>query len=151
VDDFHPDLLVYPDPQDVHPDHWGLSAFTRLALTELCHRKPDYQPKQITYLVHHPDYPQPRGLKPTASLVPPAALYAINPDWLNWDLTSDQVKVKEQAVGKYKSQLPLLRAWRALSDPDFCSGLSGHAHARLKPLDPPPGWTHAENPFRLFS
>jgi LmbE family N-acetylglucosaminyl deacetylase len=109
VDDFHPDLLVYPDPQDVHPDHWGLSAFTRLALTELCHRKPDYQPKQVTYLVHRPDYPKPHGLSPSKDLVPPAALYAINPDWINWDLTSDQVKVKEQAVGKYKSQLPLLR------------------------------------------
>jgi LmbE family N-acetylglucosaminyl deacetylase len=109
VDDFHPDLLVYPDPQDVHPDHWGLSAFARLALTELCHRKPDYQPKQITYLVHRPDYPEPRGLSPSKALVPPAALYAINPVWLNWNLTPDQIKGKEQAVGKYKSQLPLLR------------------------------------------
>ncbi|HAA04595.1 MAG TPA: hypothetical protein DCE18_14715 [Syntrophobacteraceae bacterium] len=109
VEDFRPDLVIYPHPEDVHPDHWGLSAFTRLALTEISHRESGYQPEQITYLVHRPDYPVLRGLRPAAGLVPPPALYAIYPDWLGWDLTPDQVKVKGQAVQEYKSQLPLLR------------------------------------------
>jgi len=109
MEDFRPDLVVYPNPEDVHPDHWGLSAFTRLALIEISHREPDYQPKQVTYLVHRPDYPEPRGFKPAVGLVPPPALHPIYPDWLGWDLTPDEVKVKGQAVQEYKSQLPLLK------------------------------------------
>ena len=109
VEGFHPDLVVYPNPEDVHPDHWGLSAFARLALTEISHREPEYQPEQITYLVHRPDYPEPRGLKPGLGLVPPPALYPLYPDWLGWDLTPEQVTTKGQAVKEYKSQLPLLK------------------------------------------
>lgn len=109
IDGYRPDMVIYPHPEDVHPDHWGLNAFTRLALTEISHADPAYQPEQLTYLVHRPDYPVPQGLKPAASLVPPPALYTIYPDWLGWILTPGQVIVKGQAVLEYKSQLSLLR------------------------------------------
>ncbi len=108
IEAYRPDLVIYPHPEDVHPDHWGLSAFTRLALTEIAHRDQAYQPRQLTYLVHRPDFPVLTGLKPTASLVPPPALYAIDRNWLRWNLTPDEVAVKGQAVQAYKSQLPLL-------------------------------------------
>jgi len=106
--DYRPDLVIYPHPDDVHPDHWGLNVFTRLALTELSHRDPSYQPKQLTYLVHRPDFPVVRGLFPATSLVPPASLYAIYPDWLRWDLTPYQIIIKGEAIRAYKTQLPLL-------------------------------------------
>ncbi len=109
VDAYRPDLVVYPSPEDVHPDHWGLSVFTRLALTELNHRDPTFQPRQLTYLVHRPGFPEPRGLKPSASLLPPPALYAIDKDWLRLDLQPGAVTAKGQAVLAYQSQLPLLR------------------------------------------
>ena len=109
LDAYRPDLVVYPSPEDVHPDHWGLSVFTRLALTELNHRDPAYLPRQLTYLVHRPGFPEPRGLRPTASLLPPPALYAIDHDWLRLDLQPGAVTAKEQAVQAYRSQLPLLR------------------------------------------
>jgi LmbE family N-acetylglucosaminyl deacetylase len=108
IEAYRPDLVIYPHPDDVHPDHWGLSVFTRLALTEVSHRNPGYQLQQLTYLLHRPDFPVVRGLKPTASLVPPPELYAIYKVWLRWDLAPDQVTVKGQAVQAYKSQLPLL-------------------------------------------
>lgn len=108
-DAYRPDLVVYPHPGDVHPDHWGLSVFTRLALTEVSHSDADYRPRQITYLVHRPDYPIPRRLEPNAALTPPPALYDTYPDWLRWDLTRAQEATKQQAVQAYKSQLPLLR------------------------------------------
>ena len=109
LDAYRPDLVVYPSPEDVHPDHWGLSVFTRLALTELGHRDPSFLPRQLTYLVHRPGFPEPRGLRPTASLLPPPALYAIDHDWLRLDLQPGAVTAKEQAVQAYRSQLPLLR------------------------------------------
>jgi len=109
LNDYRPDLVVFPSPEDVHPDHWGLSAFTRLALAMISHDDPGYQPRQITYLVHRPDYPVVRGLNPTASLVPPPALSSINHDWLGWPLSLDQVIVKGYALRQYKSQWPLLK------------------------------------------
>jgi LmbE family N-acetylglucosaminyl deacetylase len=109
IEAYHPDLVIYPHPDDVHPDHWGLNVFTRLALTEISHNDPTYQPRQLTYLVHRPDYPVVRGNKPTASLVPPPPLYAIYKDWYRWDLTAADVMGKASAVEQYKSQLPSLR------------------------------------------
>ena len=106
---FRPDLIVYPHPDDVHPDHWGLNAFVRLAITLINHTDPTFRPAEYTYLVHRPDYPEVKGLKPQAGLTPPIALYALSPDWFRWDLTTADVTLKGQAVQKYLTQLPLLR------------------------------------------
>jgi len=105
---YRPDLIVYPHTQDVHPDHWGLNVFTRLALTLIRHNDPAYKPTELTYLVHRPDFPEIRGLKPQESLTPPAILYALLPDWYRLDLTSADIILKGQAVQAYRSQLPLL-------------------------------------------
>jgi len=105
---YRPDLIVYPHPQDVHPDHWGLNVFTRLALSLIRHKDPDYKPTELTYLVHRPDFPEIKGLKPLESLTPPAVLYALSPDWYRLDLTSADTTLKGQAVQAYGSQLPLL-------------------------------------------
>ncbi len=106
---YRPDLVVYPHPQDVHPDHWGLNVFTRLAITLIRHNDPSYKPTELTYLVHRPDFPEIRGLKPQESLTPPAILYALSPDWYRLDLTPADTTLKGQAVQAYRSQLPLLR------------------------------------------
>jgi LmbE family N-acetylglucosaminyl deacetylase len=106
---YRPDLIIYPHPDDVHPDHWGLSAFTRLAVALLEKADPSYHPDMYAYLVHRPDFPIPKGLLPNDSLLPPALLYDIYPDWWRLDLSQDDTAIKEQAVLQYKSQLPLLR------------------------------------------
>jgi LmbE family N-acetylglucosaminyl deacetylase len=109
IESYHPDLVVYPNPQDVHPDHWGLNVFTRLALTLIRHNDLSYQPTELTYLVHRPDFPEIKGLKPKASLTPPSILYTLFPDWYRLDLTPADTALKGQAVQAYRSQLPLLR------------------------------------------
>jgi len=110
LETYHPDLIVYPHSQDVHPDHWGLNVFTRLTLTLIRHNDPAYKPTELTYLVHRPDFPEIKGLKPKESLTPPAALYALSPDWYRLDLTPADTALKGQAVQAYRSQLPLLRS-----------------------------------------
>lgn len=105
---YRPDLIVYPHPDDVHPDHWGLNVFARLAIAEVTHAYPAFQPTQLTYLVHRPDFPMVRGLKLQEGLVPPPALVAVEPDWFRWDLAPADIQLKEQAVQAYRSQLPLL-------------------------------------------
>jgi N-acetyl-1-D-myo-inositol-2-amino-2-deoxy-alpha-D-glucopyranoside deacetylase len=106
---YRPDLIVYPHPQDVHPDHWGLNVFARLAITLIQHSDPTFQPAELTYLVHRPDFPEIRGLKPQETLTPPAILYALSHDWFRLDLTPGDTTLKGQAVLAYRSQLPLLR------------------------------------------
>jgi len=141
LESYRPDLVVYPNPDDVHPDHWGLNVFTRLALTQLNHKDPSYAPMELTYLVHRPDFPEIRGYKPTASLTPPDILYALDPHWYRLDLTPADVALKGQAVQLYRSQLPLLRnlmesfvrtneTFAPVTTPDLATAAQGN------PLDP---------------
>lgn len=109
LESYRPDLIVYPNPQDVHPDHWGVNVFTRLALTIIRHTDSSYQPTELTYLVHRPDYPEIKGLKPQENLTPPVILYSLNPNWYRLDLSPADADLKGQAVQDYRSQLPLLR------------------------------------------
>ena len=111
LDSYQPDLVVYPHPDDVHPDHWGLSVFVRLALTLEEHSHPDFHPFQLTYLVHRPDYPDLRGLRPQAALTPPIALYDLSQDWYRLDMPAADTALKGQAILKYHSQLTLLRSF----------------------------------------
>jgi LmbE family N-acetylglucosaminyl deacetylase len=106
---YSPDLIVYPHPDDVHPDHWGLNVFARLAIAEVNHADASFRPEQLTYLVHRPDFPTIRGLKPQERLVPPPGLAVLYADWLGWDLSPADVQRKDLAVQAYRSQLPLLR------------------------------------------
>ena len=138
---YRPDLVVYPNPEDVHPDHWGLNVFTRLALAQLHHEDPSYDPMDLTYLVHRPDFPEIRGYQPAASLTPPDMLFALDPHWYRLDLVPADVALKGQAVQAYSSQLPLLRnlmesfvraneTFGAVTTPDLSIATQGD------PLDP---------------
>jgi len=109
VRDFQPDLVVYPHPFDVHPDHWGLSAFARLALALEHARDPSFAPDAFAYLVHRPDYPEPSGLRLDGPLFPPSALVEVGGPWLSLDLDAQATERKWQAILQYRSQLPLLR------------------------------------------
>jgi len=108
IKNYRPDLIIYPYPNDEHPDHWGLNAFVRLAITEVSRSDPAFQPTQLTYLIHQPGFPTVKGLKTNESLVPPPALLSIHPDWFGLELTLADVLKKGQAVQAYRSQLPLL-------------------------------------------
>ena len=110
IDDYRPDLVIFPSPNDVHPDHWGLSAFTRLALALEQNDHPDYQPTSLAYLVHRPDFPEPKGLHPTERLQPPEAVYKdTKGDWATFELSQADIAKKQMAILYYRSQLPLLR------------------------------------------
>lgn len=106
---YRPDLIVFPHPSDVHPDHWGLSAFIRLAVYLMQREHGDYQPTMLSYLVHRPDFPWPKGYLPYDDLLPPLKLWSVDTEWLRIDLPEEVIMKKEQAILEYKSQLPFLR------------------------------------------
>jgi LmbE family N-acetylglucosaminyl deacetylase len=109
INDYRPDLVIYPHPEDVHPDHWGLSNFTRLAIALIEKNDPAYHPRMMAYLVHRPDFPLPRGHNLQEPLLPPPRLFSLDANWLRFDLSLADVSLKDQAVAQYRSQLPLLR------------------------------------------
>ena len=106
---YHPDLIVYPHPNDMHPDHWALSAFTRLTLALIEREDADYRPATYVYLIHRPAFPLPKGLRVQHGLFPPVALYNVTPHWLRLDLSREDVKLKWQAIYAYRSQLFFIR------------------------------------------
>jgi LmbE family N-acetylglucosaminyl deacetylase len=128
---YSPDLIVYPHPNDVHPDHWGLSVFTRLALAQVQRENPAYHPDSYVYLIHRPDFPVPAGQHPNASLVPPTALRNLPPHWFRLDLSAEETAQKWQALQAYSSQVNLLR--------DLFEGLvrANELFGRLDSIDMP--------------
>jgi LmbE family N-acetylglucosaminyl deacetylase len=106
---YQPDLVVYPHPEDVHSDHWGLNAFTHLAIALLEKENPGYRPDTYVYLVHRPDYPMPKGLYPDDDLVPPPPLIQVDSLWYRLDLNRADERLKEKAIDQYRTQLPTLR------------------------------------------
>lgn len=107
LEDFRPDLIVFPHPNDVHPDHRALSAFVRLAVAMEEERDPDFHPLLLGYLVHYGRFPQPAGLKPTAFLLPPRQLDTLE-EWVQWPLAEPDLAAKAAAVEAYPSQLKVL-------------------------------------------
>jgi LmbE family N-acetylglucosaminyl deacetylase len=105
---YQPDLILYPHPDDVHPDHWGLSNFVRLALLLEQYQNPGFPPEAYAYLVHRPDFPVPREWKPDQSLLPPAALFDVSTAWLRFDITQEEAMRKWDALQLYRSQLSFL-------------------------------------------
>jgi LmbE family N-acetylglucosaminyl deacetylase len=109
IHDFHPDLVLYPHPEDAHPDHWGLSNFVRLALKMEQLKQVGNPPEQFAYLVHRPGFPSPEGYKPATPLLPPYKLYQINQEWYQVSLSQDMESLKWKAIQQYRSQIPSLR------------------------------------------
>jgi LmbE family N-acetylglucosaminyl deacetylase len=108
LEEYQPDLVVYPQGNDVHSDHWGLYNFARLALAINAYLDPNFNPDTYAYLVHRPDFPYPEEYNPKESLLPPVPIYHIYPDWYRLDLSDEEVRQKEAALEEYKSQIDLL-------------------------------------------
>ena len=145
---YKPDLVVYPHSDDVHPDHWGLNVFVRLAMVLMHNSDPAFQPAQYTYLVHRPDYPDIKGLRPAQALTPPSALYSLSADWYQLDMPPEDTALKGQAVLKYRSQLTLLRSFMEsfVRSNELFAGVQDATLPVLAQGDPrrPSTWLNAE-------
>jgi hypothetical protein len=102
-----PDLIVMPHPNDAHPDHRMLSMFVTLSVEMERAKDPTFQPQMLGYLVHYGLYPQPFGLRPGESLRPPRQLAAVG-EWLQWQLSIEELVTKREALEAYRSQQRVL-------------------------------------------
>jgi LmbE family N-acetylglucosaminyl deacetylase len=105
IEDYKPTHIIYPHPNDRHPDHWATNALVKYVLTKI-----NYTPeKQWLYLVHRGDWPTPMKRDATMYLVPPAKLANTGTQWYAADMGAEEIKVKTTAIHLYKTQIKLLR------------------------------------------
>jgi LmbE family N-acetylglucosaminyl deacetylase len=131
LQDYQPDFISIPHPNDHHPDHRAAYNFMQMAIALARSHNPAYHPEVWGYLVHYGDYPQPRGLHANQALMPPGTLSGVVNIWARLDLTPGQEHQKETALKAYVTQQKLLGAFlMAFVRPD-------EIFADLKPLDLP--------------
>jgi N-acetylglucosamine malate deacetylase 1 len=101
VDAYHPDIILYPDPNDMHLDH----ATTGVLIQQIL-RGEDTRPRAYQYLVHYKLlYPEPRKFDPKLYLLPPKSLVTDDIEWQRLDLPPDIEDTKKSAAFSYISQL----------------------------------------------
>ncbi len=102
--EYKPTIIVYPDPEDFHHDHWATSAFVNYAIAML-----DYDAKTYTYLVHRGlNWPFPPLYDPGKALDPPKQLTKTDAVWLKQASTEQENIQKRKAVFSYNSQKLLM-------------------------------------------
>lgn len=110
VNDFHPDIIAFPHPNDRHPDHFAAYCFVKYIIT-----RNNIQPDQYLYLVHRGKWPSPFGHFNRLFLVPPKRLINIGTEWVSLPMSETEQKLKADMLSEYKSQLsvnsPFLRAF----------------------------------------
>ena len=101
IDNYNPDIIVYPSPYDYNPDHRAIGRAIERIL------KMESRPiTAYNYLVHYElDYPRPRKFAPADNLLPPKRLANVDREWLRFDLSSSVESCKEKAIFTYQSQL----------------------------------------------
>ncbi|MGE5632853.1 MAG: PIG-L deacetylase family protein [Caulobacteraceae bacterium] len=140
INDFKPTYIVYPHPNDRHPDHWAVNCFVKYALT-LTGYSPDIE---WLYLVHRGDWPTPMREEKKMYLVPPAALINIGTTWEALAMTEEDIEGKAAAIRFYKTQLrtlkPLLTAFERKNEllgvyPNFKIPSGLHEDTEIAPDD----------------
>jgi LmbE family N-acetylglucosaminyl deacetylase len=108
IEEYLPDLIVSPHPNDDHPDHRAAANFTRLALALVQSENLDYRASVIGYLIHYGHFPQPRGSYLARPLLPPPPLSGEHNQWFRLDLSEPTLQQKVEAIKKYPTQIRLL-------------------------------------------
>lgn len=105
-----PTVVLTHHEKDRHADHQALNLLVRETIRSLEQAGALDRPRLYTYLVHAWDYPRPLRYAPDQPLLPPKSLRASH-RWVRFDLTSEELAVKEAAMRDYRSQLdsPYLR------------------------------------------
>lgn len=104
-DDYSPNIVVYPHPQDKHPDHATAGRIVQKILK-------DKNIISYQYLVHHNRFPQPKKFAPDVYLLPPISMVKFDSEWQRYIMPDQIEDQKTEATSAYKSQLriPFLRS-----------------------------------------
>jgi hypothetical protein len=100
VREFRPTKIFVSHQADHNTDHLALYLFTRVALWNL---EGELRPALYPYLVHYPNWPQPRGDHSELFIAPPSAL-AETTTWYSQPLSAEQIARKLAALKQHVTQ-----------------------------------------------
>ena len=100
IADYRPTAIVYPDPNDQHPDHRAGAAFVEYALYDS-----GFECRRLTYVAHFGHYPFPWAYFPSGSLAAPEDLREVGTRWGSFPLTAEAQTRKLDALKRYRSQM----------------------------------------------
>ncbi|MGE5627229.1 MAG: PIG-L deacetylase family protein [Solirubrobacterales bacterium] len=104
IESYKPTYIIYPHPNDRHPDHLASNAFVKYAVTKL-----NYNPsRELLYLVHRGDWPTPLKRDTNMYLVPPAKLANTGTSWYALDMDSTDIEEKTEVIHYFNTQIKLL-------------------------------------------
>ncbi len=137
IEEYQPDILFYPHPDDTHRDHSTLGKKIEEILREMKEKVEvkeylgeyeDLVKEEVweelevveklaekifyyKYLVHHGYFPHPKKYAPDLFVLPPLELVTIEGGWEKFMLSAENKEAKERALRAYSSQLrnPLLK------------------------------------------
>lgn len=106
-----PTDVYVPHPCDNHPDHYATYCFVAAAIEQLRSEGDAKGIRLHTYLVHRGDWPTPKGDHPEEPLAPPFGLSCSDTKWYSLALPRDIAERKRRAIGDYKTQVDVERAF----------------------------------------
>ncbi|HZO85098.1 MAG TPA: PIG-L family deacetylase [Verrucomicrobiae bacterium] len=120
IRDFRPTKVFVSHPMDHHPDHRALYLFATVALWNL---RNELKPELLPYLIHHKDWPRPKGMHGALPLEPPPSLRE-HIVWKRDELAPQIVERNDLALRQHRTQydysaqrlLALLRANELFGD-----------------------------------
>jgi N-acetyl-1-D-myo-inositol-2-amino-2-deoxy-alpha-D-glucopyranoside deacetylase len=135
ISDYSPTAIVYPDPDDNHPDHWSTAAFVDYVLESR-----GYAGGRYTYLAHYGHYPFPWAYLPNAYMRPPAELVDRDTEWHSLELTDAAREKKARALSQHRSQFRIPHMYvylRAFLRRNELFGTYAPVHAATRASGPP--------------
>jgi N-acetylglucosamine malate deacetylase 1 len=100
---YKPEYVIYPHPEDRHPDHATLGRAVEAALAD--EGQAGQNIKAYAYLIHFKYYPEPKILTRQHYLLPPVAVSKHNEVWNKVTLTAEAETAKDEAIHQYRTQL----------------------------------------------
>lgn len=100
--EYKPNKIFVSHPADANVDHKAFYLFLQVALRDLEKEIPKAQ--VYPYLIHCIGWPLPRHYHPQSDLNPPQQFLGSQAEWLKFNLSSEQLNKKYQAILCYKSQ-----------------------------------------------
>jgi N-acetylglucosamine malate deacetylase 1 len=101
IDQYNPDILIYPNTRDANSDHSTIGKVVEEILKADPRKMIDYE-----YLVHYKHiWPRPREFAPKLDLSPPDRLINVDTSWEKITLSQKVENLKSEAIRAYDSQL----------------------------------------------
>ncbi len=105
IADFRPNLVATTPREDQHPDHSATHYFVKKALAHWMNKHPNQlKPDLLTFLIHFGQWPIAQGAGTGSSLGPPDG-FPDKKEWISFQLTPEEVKVKRKAILEYHTQM----------------------------------------------